>query len=144
MRGFAKMGQSRTLSRWASPILLETRMEPDLDRFRDYLRLLARLHMGAGLKARVDPSDLVQETLLDAHKGRAQFKGTTDAELMAWLRTTLAHNLADAAKALKKAKRDVALERSIEAELGQSTARLGDWLVIVSQGTALRSSTKIA
>lgn len=104
-------------------------MEPDLDRFRDYLRLLARLHMGAGLKARVDPSDIVQETLLDAHKGHAQFEGRSDREIMGWLRTTLAHNLADAAKALKKAKRNVALERSLEAALGESTARLGDWLV---------------
>ncbi len=115
-------------------------MEPDLDRFRDYLRLLARLHMGAGLKARVDPSDLVQETLLDAHKGRAQFHGTTDAELMAWLRTTLAHNLADAAKAQKKAKRDVARERSLEAEFGQSTARLGDWLAAQQSTPSRRMS----
>jgi len=115
-------------------------MEPDLERFRDYLRLLARLHMGAALKARVDPSDLVQETLLDAHKGRAQFKGTTDAELMAWLRTALAHNLADAAKARKKAKRDVARERSLEKELGQSSARLGDWLAAPQTSPSRRVS----
>ena len=100
----------------------------DLGRFREYLHLLARLRLGPRLKTKVDASDIVQETLLDAHKGRPQFRGTTDAELMGWLRQILAHNLADAAKALKKAKRDAARERSLEAEIEQASGRLGEFL----------------
>src|SRR5438552_17767918 len=116
------------MSRRASPILRENLIEQNFGKYRDYLRLLARLHMGPRLKAGLEASDIVQETLIDAHKGRAQFKGTSDAERMAWLRAILAHNLADAGKAQKKAKRDIGRERSLDEELGRTTARLGDWV----------------
>ena len=99
-----------------------------LERFREYLRLLARLHLGPGLRGHLDPSDVVQQTLWEAHRQREQFRGTTDAERAAWLRQILAHNLADALKALGRAKRDVARERSLEAALEQSSARLEAWL----------------
>src|SRR5438874_1780252 len=119
----------RTIGRLGSPISGEDAMEPgqgeDLGRFLEYLHLLARLRLGPRLRAKVDPSDIVQETLMDAHKGWAKFRGSSEAELMAWLRQILAHNLADAAKAQKKAQRDVALERSLEAEIEQDSGKLG-------------------
>jgi RNA polymerase sigma-70 factor (ECF subfamily) len=100
----------------------------NLGRFREYLHLIARLRLGPRLRAKVESSDIVQETLLDAHKAWDQFRGSTDAELMAWLRQILFHNVADAAKAQKKAKRDVALEQSLEAEIEQASGKLGDLL----------------
>lgn len=99
-----------------------------LDRFRDYLRLLARLHFGPALQAQMDPSDLVQQTLLEAQQALGQFRGVTDAALAAWLRQILSRNLADAARAAGRAKRDVARERSLEQALDQSSARLEGWL----------------
>lgn len=99
-----------------------------LERFRDYLCLLARAQVDGRLREKFDPSDLVQQTLLEAYQKREQFRGGTDAERAAWLRQMLAHNLADAVRALGRAKRDAALERSLEAGMADSSARLQDWL----------------
>ena len=57
----------------------------DLERFRSYLRLLARLHLESCLQGKLDPSDVVQETLLKAHEKIDQFRGGSDAELAGWL-----------------------------------------------------------
>jgi len=95
-----------------------------LERFRSYLHLLARLQLQGRPPARLDPSDVVQQTLLEAHRQRGQFRGQTDVERAAWLRQILAHNLADAARRLHRDKRDVRRERSLEKELEQSSAQL--------------------
>jgi RNA polymerase sigma-70 factor (ECF subfamily) len=99
------------------------------ERFRDYLRLLAGLQIGPQLRVKVDPSDLVQQTLLKAHKAREQFHGASVAEMSAWLREILARTLADAVRDLGRDKRDIARERSLEAALAESSARLEAWLV---------------
>lgn len=96
--------------------------------FRDYLVLLARMHLDPRLGDRLDPSDLVQQTLLEAHQKREQFRGTSAGEMAAWLRRMLAHNLADAVRALGRAKRDPTREQSIDATLDESSARLQAWL----------------
>lgn len=100
-----------------------------LDRFRAYLRLLAQLQIPAKLKGKLDPSDLVQITLLKAHEAAADFRGATHAEKAAWLRQILARTLANAMRDHARAKRDVALERSLEEALHASSARLEAWLV---------------
>jgi hypothetical protein len=51
-----------------------------LERFRAYLRLLARIRFPAMLQAKIDPSDLIQQTLLNAHRAAEQFQGKTIAE----------------------------------------------------------------
>jgi RNA polymerase sigma-70 factor (ECF subfamily) len=99
-----------------------------LARYRDYLLLLARMQIGRPLQAKLDPSDVVQQTLLEAHSKRDQFRGRSEAELAAWLRRLLACNLVDERRALGRAKRDVSRERSLEAALDESSARLGAWL----------------
>jgi RNA polymerase sigma-70 factor (ECF subfamily) len=101
---------------------------PKLERFREYLRLLARLHLADGRGGKLEPSDVVQQALLEAHRQRARFRGRSDAEMAAWLRQILAGTLADARRALGRAKRDIARERSLEAALAQSSAQIGSWL----------------
>jgi RNA polymerase sigma-70 factor (ECF subfamily) len=98
---------------------------PSLERFRDYLALLARLQMDAKLRARLHPSDIVQQTLLEAYRQRDQFRGRGDEELAAWLRQMLIHNVADAGRVLGRAKRNAALEHSLDAALEHSSVRLG-------------------
>ncbi len=99
-----------------------------LEKFRHYLLLLARLHLGDRLRAKLDPSDIVQQTLLEAHQKQAQFRGHSDNELAGWLRQMLAYSIADARRAFGRAKRDLARERSLEAALDDSSARLEAWL----------------
>jgi RNA polymerase sigma-70 factor (ECF subfamily) len=100
----------------------------DLDRYRDYLLVLARTRLDPRLRGRLGASDLVQQTLLEAHRDAAGFRGTTDAEKAAWLRRVLARNLANAARDHGRGKRDVRREQSVEAALGESSARLEAWL----------------
>src|SRR4051794_21541311 len=86
-----------------------------LEAYRNYLRLLARTGIDAELRGKVDPSDLVQETLLKAHRHFGQFRGRTEPELAAWLRQILASNLADLVRRFRMAgARQVARERSLE------------------------------
>jgi RNA polymerase sigma-70 factor (ECF subfamily) len=98
------------------------------ERYRAYLRLLARLHLDPRLRGKLDASDVVQQTLLQAVAGQGQFRGRTDAEVQAWLRQILARNLLMALRDLRRDKRDVAREQPLEAALADSSSRLGTWL----------------
>ena len=96
----------------------------DLEKYRDYLRLLARMEMDPRVQAKLDPSDLVQQTLLKAHQAMGQFQYRTEAEVAAWLRKILTHSLIDATRQYGTAGRDVNLELSLE----ESASRLEAWL----------------
>jgi RNA polymerase sigma-70 factor (ECF subfamily) len=99
-----------------------------LERFRSYLCLLARLGLDAETRAKVDPSDVVQQTLLEAHRSRDLCRGSTVPQQAAWLRRILLQNIVDMQRGLRRAKRDVGRERSLEAALENSSTRLQCWL----------------
>jgi RNA polymerase sigma-70 factor, ECF subfamily len=101
-------------------------LEPE--NFRSYLRLLARLQLPQKLAAKLDASDVVQLTLVQAYRALDGFRGRTEGEMAAWLRQILARNLAHAARDHGRQKRDAGREVSIAAAVDQSSARLEAWL----------------
>ena len=100
-----------------------------LERFREFLCLLARMQLDPRLQGKVDLSGVVQQTLVEAYQAIGQFQDWTEVQRTAWLRKTLTNNLTDEVRKLCTAKRDVGLERSLEATaLEESSSRLDLWL----------------
>lgn len=103
-----------------------------LQTYANYIKLVAAAQVGVRLKVRVSPSDVVQETFLQAHRTFDQFRGRTEAEFLAWLQRILASQLAHLyEKHVLAEKRDVRREVSLDevgAKLERSTARLASVL----------------
>jgi len=96
-----------------------------LEPYRDYLRLLAQLHLDRRLRAKLDPSDIVQQTLLEAYQAMDRWEEHTPAQRAGWLRRILARNLANAIRDFTRARRNVNRELSLQAEIEASSCRLG-------------------
>ena len=87
-----------------------------LESYRNYLYLVARTQIDLHLTARVSPSDIVQETFLQACGGFGQFRGQSQTELLAWLRRILVHNIVTAFNHHVRAqRRDVRRQQSLES-----------------------------
>ena len=96
-----------------------------LEGYRNYLRLLARVEIGRRLQGKVDPSDVIQEVFLDAHRYFPTFRGTGEAQFALWLREILAGTLANTVRRYLGTKaRDVRLEQGLAADLGHSSVAL--------------------
>jgi RNA polymerase sigma-70 factor (ECF subfamily) len=104
--------------------------------YRNYLTVLASTQLDRRLRRRVNPSDLVQETMLAAHCDFAKFRGCSERELLAWLRQILINCLHHAIEThLKAKKRDVRRDISVEqvsAALDRSVVDLAQ--VLADQG----------
>lgn len=88
-----------------------------LDQCRGYLTVIANQEIGQQIRVKVAPSDIVQESLLDAYRDFDKFEGTTEQELLKWLRRVLLNNLSDAVKRYRiAASRSVDRERSLTAD----------------------------
>jgi RNA polymerase sigma-70 factor (ECF subfamily) len=103
-------------------------MERSFERYRNYLLALARMHYDPRLRGKLDPSDVVQSALLQAHANQGQFKGDSGVELLAWLRAILANELAEAVRRYSRQRRNVKLERSLHAAVDDSATRVASWL----------------
>lgn len=79
-----------------------------LEAARSYLLLQAEQQLPHALRAKLGPSDIVQETAIDAHRDFVRFRGTTQEELYAWLRTILQNNVTDAVRRFTMAQKRAA------------------------------------
>jgi RNA polymerase sigma-70 factor (ECF subfamily) len=100
-------------------------IDQELERFRDYLGLLARLQLDRKLRGKVDLSGVVQQTLLEAHQALIHVADRGEAVHAAWLRQILANNLRDEIRKFTAAARDLDREQPLEAALDRSSYRLG-------------------
>lgn len=114
-----------------------------LEHYRAYLTLAARVQISRRLQSKLDPADVVQETFLKAHRGFDRFRGATEQEFVAWLRTVLANSVANLVRHYcGTAGRDVRLERELADDLERSSRVWGAGLMAdlssPSQGAARR------
>lgn len=95
-----------------------------VEHVRPFLRQAAGRDLAGRVRRRVDPSDVVQRSLLEAWQARATFAGASQAELLAWLSRILERNLRDAVRVhIEADKRSVRQERSLEELRSSGAAR---------------------
>jgi len=106
------------------PPLSETVWGAALMRARPALRLLAQQRLPYRVWKRVDPSDVVQVTLKEAHEKRRDFRGTSEEQLLAWLRQILLHRLIDELRRCRARKRNLRQDEALDAIVSETTARV--------------------
>jgi len=111
----------------------------ELERFRAYLHLLARARLDPRLQAKLDPSDIVQQTLLEALQALKGFQRRSREEMACWLRQILARNLANALRDFRRDKRDVAREQALDELAARSSARVEAWLAAEQSSPSQRA-----
>jgi RNA polymerase sigma-70 factor (ECF subfamily) len=107
---------------------MSNQFDPRPEPYRSALLLLARALLARQSPVDLSASDLVQETLLEAHRDLGQFRGGTEEELFAWLRRMLHNAFLDACARARAGKRDVG-RRTLEADLTASFAGLDELLI---------------
>lgn len=107
----------------------EDNAAPNFEQYRSYLNLLAELQLSPRLRVKVGASDIVQQTMLDAHQDLAGFRGKSEAELRAWLRMILTNNLLAVARRYRTLKRAAGREVDLQNQLERTSALLHHKLV---------------
>ena len=128
-------------------IILEARkgsdeaLGPLLELYRNYLRLLARIEIGRKLQGKLDASDLVQDTFLEAHRNFGLFQGSDERQFAAWLRQILAAKVANLVRHYFGTQgRDVRLEQELAAQIDNSSRMLGQELAASLTSPSLQAA----
>lgn len=101
-----------------------------LDKYRDYLTVLASREIGNRLQRKVDAADVVQDVFLEAHRQFPRFLGEAEPQLLEWLRAILAGVLANIVRRyLGTQARNLKLEQELADDLNQSSCQLAAWAI---------------
>jgi RNA polymerase sigma-70 factor (ECF subfamily) len=90
-----------------------------IENFRSFLTRTAQRQLAAKGHWPLEVSDIVQSSLLEAFRQQSGFQGRSESELAGWLKSVLKHNIADAIRGTRRAKRDVRRQRSLDVLRGQ-------------------------
>lgn len=91
-----------------------------IQRCRPYLLAVANQNIESGLRPKVAASDAVQETLIEAGRDLGGFRGTSEAELLGWLKRILQNNLIDARRRYQANKRQLDRELVLRSDESDS------------------------
>ncbi|MFM7132038.1 MAG: RNA polymerase sigma factor [bacterium] len=94
-----------------------------LQQLAETLNKWATVLMPVWLRARLDPADLVQQTLAETLKNPELYRTRTDTELLNYLRRVLTNNLIDAVRKHGRGRNDISPD-----VLADSSRRMCDWL----------------
>jgi RNA polymerase sigma-70 factor, ECF subfamily len=120
--------------------------QPEFEQFRDYLLIVARTMIGPAHRGRIDPDDLVNQTLFDAFRERGRLLASDDGQVAAWLRQMLENNLRDTVRYLHRDKRDVARDQTmVRVSWNTSGSRLMQLTAGLTSpsGRAMRNETDL-
>lgn len=95
----------------------------DLTSYEPALLLWAKVQLPHWVRGKLDPVDLVQQTLLEALATPGRFADRPGHEVLAYLRRALANNLIDAVRKFASAREDLSPDA-----LAKSSMRLAEWL----------------
>jgi len=114
-----------------------------LELYRNYLRLLARIEIGRKLQGKLDASDLVQETFLEAHRNFGLFRGNDEPQFVSWLRQILAAKVANLVRHYFGTQgRDVRLEQELAANIDNSSRMLSRELAASMTSPSLQAARR--
>ncbi len=106
-----------------------------------YLNTLSVRNLDDRIRVRVSASDIVQETLLEAHRDFPRFIGTSLEEFTSWLRKILFNNLARAVEShLGTARRDVRKECSLDERRDDTSGPVARQMALPVEGHAAASA----
>ncbi len=114
-----------------------------LERYRNYLTLLARVQIGRRIQAKVDVADVLQDVSLEVHRRIGGFRGGSEGEFLAWLRQILGGVLANQLRRYLGAKRrDVRLERDLGEDLDRSSRAMASPLAAAGSSPSAQASRR--
>jgi RNA polymerase sigma-70 factor (ECF subfamily) len=96
-------------------------LDDQLESVREYLRWVAERTLDSSLTAKLGASDVVQETLIEAHRRAPTYRGHCLAQLRAWLESILKHRIAREKRFLRAAKRDARRETTLTPDGSRQT-----------------------
>jgi RNA polymerase sigma-70 factor (ECF subfamily) len=102
-----------------------------LERYRPYLLMIANQEIAPDLQAKFGPSDIVQDSMLEAYRDFGGFQGGTREDLQCWLRNILRNNLANAYRDFRDTEkrridREVSLTGAVEGRMASELTQSGE------------------
>jgi RNA polymerase sigma-70 factor (ECF subfamily) len=115
-----------------------------LEACRHYLLRMAGRQLDPEIRAKGGASDLVQQTFLEAQRDFAHFQGTSETELLAWLRHLLLHNVGKLQRHYRTRKRQAGREVTLAGDDRSSGPEpAADWTSPSGQAAANEEAARL-